>query len=160
MNCSIASLLIGSKLLTFTCYATETGKTEDEKQAIEAIETLGGKFLSSHSDLNLSNSQITDAGMEHLNGLTGLTSLDIRNTQLTDAGLEHIKNLTELSFLELDNTKVTDAGLKHLKGLTKLSELNLNNTQITDAGLQELKTSLPKCQISNEGNETPERGRN
>lgn len=112
MNSSIASLLIGSTLLTFTRYATETGKTEDEKQAIEAIETLGGKFLSSHSDLNLSNSQITDAGMEHL------------------------------------------------KGLTKLSELNLNNTQITDAGLQELKTSLPKCQISNEGNETPEGGRN
>ena len=45
---------------------------------------------------------------------------------MTDAGLEHLKGLTQLRVLNLANTKVTDAGLEHLKGLTQLRMLYLD----------------------------------
>jgi Leucine-rich repeat (LRR) protein len=57
------------------------------------------------------DTQISDAGLEHLKGLTSLTSL----------------NLTSLS---LKGSQITDTGLEHLKGLTSLTSLTLFGTQI------------------------------
>ena len=94
--------------------------------------------------LDLRNTRITDAGLIHLKGLTGLL-LDLSVTQITDAGLIHLKGLTGLQVLHLDGTQITDAGLIHLKGLTGLQELDLHNRQITDAGLAQLKKALPNC---------------
>ena len=46
---------------------------------------------------------------------------------MTDAGLEHLKGLTNLQWLDLGGISwVTDAGLEHLKGLTNLQSLDLN----------------------------------
>ena len=72
----------------------------------------------------------------HLKGLTKLKDLRLDATQVTDAGLVHLAGLTnrvpqpldhrrgagapggnELEALSND-TKITDAGLVHLKGLT------------------------------------------
>lgn len=68
------------------------------------------------------------------------------NRKVTDAGLEHLKGLTQLQHLILQNTKITDAGLEHLKGLTQLQQLNLN-TKVTDQGVERLQQALPKCKI-------------
>ncbi|MEO2016283.1 MAG: leucine-rich repeat domain-containing protein [Fuerstiella sp.] len=102
------------------------------------------KGLTSLRSLILRGPQITDAGLEHLKGLPSLRYLHIGGTQITDAGLVQLKGLTVLTTLYLNNTQVTDAGLVHLKGLTSLTELQLDHTQITDAGLKNLKelTSL------------------
>ena len=51
------------------------------------------------------------------------------STKVTDAGLEHLKGLTKLRFLELTNARVTDAGLAHLRGLTQLEDLQLYGTE-------------------------------
>ena len=45
-----------------------------------------------------------------------LSSLGLNRTQVTDAGLAHLKGLTKLSSLGLDGTLVTDAGLVQLGG--------------------------------------------
>ena len=74
--------------------------------------------------------------------------LGLWSTQITDAGLMHLKGLTNLEELGLSSTRVTDAGLVHLKGLTKLEKLGLVGTQVTDAGVAELQKALPKCRIS------------
>ena len=87
---------------------------------------------------NLCLSNVSDAGLAHLKGLTNL-SLILGGTQVTDAGLAHLKGLTKLKLLQLSGTQVTDAGLAHLKGLTKLRHLTLGGTQVTDAGLVHLK---------------------
>ena len=78
----------------------------------------------------------TDAGLEHLKGLTRLKSLTLFNTQITDAGLEHLKDLTSLSLLTLSfSNNITDGGLVHVKGLTNLNSLDLwGCARITGAG--------------------------
>jgi len=71
--------------------------------------------------LDLSHSKVTDAGLEHLKGLTRLQTLALSECmKVTDAGLERLKGLTQLQTLVLTRTQVTDAGLEHLKGLTQL----------------------------------------
>jgi hypothetical protein len=52
--------------------------------------------------------------------------------QVTDAGLEHIKGLTQLRTLDLTQTKVTGTGLEHLKGLTQLQTLKLLGIRSSD----------------------------
>ena len=61
--------------------------------------------------------------------------------------MEHLRGLTNLSSLDLHSTQVTDAGMIHLKGLSNLSFLNLVFTQVTDAGVEELKQALPRLTI-------------
>ena len=41
--------------------------------------------------LDLSRTQVSDAGLEHLKGLTSLTALDLSGTQVTDEGVEALK---------------------------------------------------------------------
>ena len=41
--------------------------------------------------------------------------LDLLGTEVTDAGLEHLKGLSELQSLDIHNTKVTDEGVKKLR---------------------------------------------
>jgi len=43
-----------------------------------------------------------------------LHTLILDNTQVTDAGLKHLKGLTNLQFLHLDGTQVTRRGVKEL----------------------------------------------
>ena len=70
------------------------------------------------------------------------------NTQVTDAGLAHLKGMTKLQTLDLADAQVTDAGLKHLHGLAQLKVLYLGGTNVTEAGVQELQKALPKATIN------------
>ena len=47
--------------------------------------------------------------------MTSLTILYLNDTDVTDAGLEHLKKLTNLDILHLGGTNVTDAGIADLK---------------------------------------------
>jgi hypothetical protein len=100
--------------------------------AIAEIERLGGTY---RCDEESSDKAIVDVR------LTG--------TQVTDADLEHLKGLTRLHALWLESTRVTDAGLEHLERLSNLRQLYLQNTRVTDAGVEKLKQALPNCEIRN-----------
>ncbi len=99
--------------------------------------------------LELEGTNITDAGLVHLEGLTRLKRLSLINTVITNKGLVHLKGLTQLQVLDLSATKITDQGLAKLKGLVNLRELNLGLTKVTNAGLSELKgfTQLRKLDL-------------
>lgn len=101
----------------------ETGRDE----AIAAVDEVGGKV------------QCDRAG--------SVAIVNLEHTQITDAGLEHLKGLTSLQELHLCFTQVTDASLEHLKGLTDLEWLEMYDTQVTDAGVNELKKAVPRCTI-------------
>ena len=106
------------------------------------------KGLTKLEELFLWGTNVTDSGLEHLKGLTNLIHLNLTNTDVTDAGLEHLTRLTNLEYLILDATKVTDAGLEHLQELTNLKILRLRYTKVTDAGVKKLQQALPNCEIA------------
>jgi len=91
-------------------------RNEPEKQAIAEIKRLGGTVMriGDWLSVDLSNTQVTDADLEHLKGVTSIHSLKLSNTQVSDAGLEHLKGLTDLIILDLRDTQVTDEGIKRL----------------------------------------------
>lgn len=95
-------------------------------------------------ELNLSQSNVTDAALEHVGKLKQLKSLNLHQTAITDRGLERIGQLTQLEVLSLSQTAITDAGLAKLSGLTELTFLGVDKTQTTEAGLIALKRALPK----------------
>jgi len=92
--------------------------------------------------------QVSDAGLFHLEGMTSLQALDLTQTKVSDAGLAHLRGMSSLDYLNLNGTQVTDAGLVHLKGMTSLQWIFLQETQVSDAGVTELQKALPRTTIS------------
>jgi len=72
----------------------------------------------------------------------------LSDTQITDAGLDYLGGLTNLEVLDLSDTQITDTGLGHLNGLTNLKLVGLSDTQITLEGAEALLEALPNCEIS------------
>ena len=148
MNRAVLLLVkLGLVLALVLCWAAEP-KAEEAK-AIAEIKKIGGwVFVDEKSpdkpaiSVQLGSSDVTDAGLVNIKGLTTLRWLQLRNTKVTDSGLVHLEGLTKLQSLDLLNTNVTDAGLVHLKGLTQLQSLDLRSTAVTDAGLDNLRGLL------------------
>jgi Leucine-rich repeat (LRR) protein len=88
--------------------------------------------------LDLDRTRVGDAGLAHLRGLSGLKGLGLSGTRVTDAGLTRLRVLRNLQGVNLDGTRVSDAGLADLKALPNLSTVVLSGTRITDAGLSDL----------------------
>ena len=51
----------------------------------------------------------------HLGGLAELKWLGLSNTKVTDDGLQHIRGLTELRYLCLFGTHVTEDGIREVR---------------------------------------------
>jgi len=92
-------------------------------------------------------SQITDASLDRLSQLDGISALLFFDTDITDAGLSRIKDFKGLTVLYLGQPKVTDTGLAHLKEATQLRVLNVRGAMGTDAGVADLQKSLANCKI-------------
>ena len=124
-------------------------KSEMSDSGLQALE---GLTLLQSLDLRLCD-KITDAGLRSLEGLTSLQSLGLRGCdKITDAGLRSLAGLTTLQSLDLYRCgQITDAGLRSLAGLTSLQSLDLSYCdEITDAGLRSLAglTSLQTLYLS------------
>jgi hypothetical protein len=100
---------------------------------------LGEDFFTTVVYASFVYSPVTDAGLEHLKGLTRLRGLAIVEAKATGVGLEPLKGMAQLQTLDFDLTPITDVGLKYLKGLRHLQLLHLGRTKVTDAGLEHLK---------------------
>src|SRR5262249_12679584 len=127
----------------------------EERQAVAAIEKLGGKVTRDEASpgkpvvkVDLSLSGVTDAGLAPVQGLRRLQALALSGTKVRDAGLGHLRGLQALRVLNLLHTGVTDAGLARLQGLAQLREPYLGGmgNRVTDAGLARLR-GLDRLQI-------------
>ena len=152
MNRIVLPMLSLGFLFVSLPLASAAEPNAEQAKAIAEIKKLGGKVTVDEKipdkpiiSVDLTDSMVSDAGLESLKGLAALQSLDLHGTEVTDAGLECLKGFTENRSLNLSDTKVTDAGPKRLKGLTKLQSLKLIDTKVTDAGLEHLK-GLTKLQ--------------
>jgi len=116
-----------------------------------ASELTDELFSKAASKLNpvsvvLSETAISDTGLQAMSGYRRIEAVFIRNTSITDAGLQTIGGLTSLMELDLTGTKITSAGLTHLSGLKNLKRLILDKTAVDDSGLDSLK-SLSKLAV-------------
>ena len=123
----------------------QESKTDQEK-AIAALVKRGGHVFQDETQpdrpvisVDLDETEIDDAGLSNLKGLTRLQLLSIDGTRITDIGLANLKGLTSLTDLSLDNTEIGDAGLAQLDGLKNLQKLSLDRTRVSDDGLRHLK---------------------
>ena len=98
--------------------------------------------------LDVSKTQITDAGLADIAQLPNLTRLHLEKTGITDAGIPHIAKLGKLEYLNLYGTKVSDAGIAQLKELKNLKKLFIWQTEVTDKGAADLQSALPDCEIN------------
>ena len=129
----------------------------------DALPELGG--------VALHNSQITDAGLEHLARLDNLWTVDLNGQQATRKGLAYLGDLPSLGRVRLygrsvtnatlanfdelpnlqrltvSNANVTNTGLVNLKSLPNLRQLSLIRTGVTDDGAEKLREALPNCEI-------------
>jgi uncharacterized membrane protein len=97
--------------------------------------------------LDLSGTQISDAGLAAVEQFPNLTRLHLNRTAITDAGMTHLARLSHLEYLNLYGTKITDAGLVPLAGLGNLRALYCWQTGVTTQGIDRLKASQPKLVV-------------
>ncbi len=121
----------------FRVHSVSLRESEVNSEVMGATLAMIGR-LNDLRSVDLSDLQITDAGMVHLRELNNLRWLFLDDTNVNDAKLEHVKRLIKLEWLHLDSTEITDAGLVNLKGLVGLIGLSLSYTQITFAGMEHL----------------------
>lgn len=99
------------------------------------------------------HSQITDAGLESVAGLTSLRWLDLSDSpQVSSAGMKHLHDLSQLEFVNLRRTDVTDEGLAHLQGKKYLLRLDLGMTKVTGTGLRHIMASTQLRELHFWGN--------
>jgi len=97
--------------------------------------------------LALCPTRITDRGLESLAGSSRLEDLRLGGWGITDAGLKHVCGLTRLRTLVIRSAQITDAGLKHLTGLRRLERLDLIDSGVTEKGAAEFRKALPDCDV-------------
>ena len=68
-----------------------------DEEPLIALDLLDARITKDHqspvTDVNLGKSQITDAGLVHLKGMTKLKLLGVRNIQITHADVAELQNL-------------------------------------------------------------------
>jgi beta-lactamase regulating signal transducer with metallopeptidase domain/Leucine-rich repeat (LRR) protein len=94
------------------------------------------KGLTNLTELDLSASQITDSGLLNLAGLAVLDRLNLSDTEITDAGVAQLSRLPRLRLVYLDRTRLTSDALRHFEALSNLGQVGVNYTEIGDDGLR------------------------
>lgn len=130
-----------SKLLCVDWVATP-GQVGDKE--VELLKPLGPNI----TELDLSDTKITDAALAVIGTFPRLTKLNVSNTGVTDAGIASLKTLTNLDYLAAHSTAVSDASLESLKSLRKLKNVYLWKTRVSSGSAAELQKALPGSSVS------------
>ncbi|MBI2825595.1 MAG: hypothetical protein HYX69_13005 [Planctomycetia bacterium] len=141
----LESLNVVSPKLTGAGLATLPAESLTELQLMGPFDDDGLKAAARFKNLKrlyINNTEVTDAGLAHIEGLDQLESVFLEDTKVTGAGLVHLAGLTKLTSLRLNTRDVHDDDLSHLAGLKKLAFLMLVNARITGRGLSHL-AALP-----------------
>jgi len=89
--------------------------------------------------LDLSQTRISDSGLEHLKSLQNITDLNCYYAEyLTEDGIAHLRNWKHLERLNLRGTRVTSKVFDSLAKLTSLRSLDIAFTQVEDEGFDQL----------------------
>jgi len=145
---SLATMLA---VVTVLCVSLSVvvNRAHRQRDAAASIKALGGYVRYDEPDETASEAFPREFLRRWLprDYLDEVRAVNLDGTQVTDAGLAHVQGLSELGWLCLGDAHVTDAGLAHLERLTGLQVLYLDGTQVTDTGLAKLREALPRCKV-------------
>lgn len=115
----------------------------DSVEAVWLDNGSGQQVVSNFSGEQSDNGPVivSDDVLAHVAAFSDLESLYLRDTDVSDAGLIHLQHLRRLQYLNLGFTRVTDDGMAILAGLPLLEGVGLANTEIGDAGVAKLAQS-------------------
>lgn len=100
-------------------------------------------------DVDLSGQTSIDARLEQMTiRLVRTRSLVLAGSDVTAAGLKHLQIATSLKSLDLRDTSITDADLQQLRGMEHLTFLALDGSRVTEAGMAEVRRLLPNTAIT------------
>jgi hypothetical protein len=97
------------------------------------------KLLPELRGASFSGSDLNDAGLALLCGLSQLENLNLQGTEITNDGLCELKKLESLKYLRLkENPQLTNSCILHLKQIRNLCDLQIQETGIDQDGLNRL----------------------
>jgi Leucine Rich Repeat (LRR) protein len=131
---AVASLKAGNPRLTTVYFEPKAPVVQDLRQQAAMVRNQLAKVI----ECKTSPWKLADGDFACLEGLANLDTLDLSDTFLTDAGLEHLKRLPRLRELILCRTQVTDAAVRTLKEMPALVHVDIEGTRITDEGRRAL----------------------
>lgn len=130
-----------SKLIAVAFVATPSAIGDKE---MELLKPLAANI----TDLDLSDTKVTDAAMAIVGTCTRLTKLNVSSTGITDAGIAALKGCPNLDWLAAHSTAVSSGSLETLKTLRKLKNVYLWKTRVDSSSAAELQKALPGSSVS------------
>lgn len=130
--------------------ADQQDKTEKKQAEIEKQESSLDKFNTALDETSLSiidSRRITDEILrERLKAYSGYQELDLSDSRVSDKGIEMLVGLPRLKTLVLRRCyKITDAGMTSLSKIPTLAEIDVRDTKVTTAGIAKL-VNLPELE--------------
>ncbi len=161
-HAGLTKLMGGLSLSLVVALVVGCGGKHDpnSKAATEFVLKLGGKVVSTESDLPIDTAakipesnfaireiDLTDAKFKNIDlnklaDLPYLESLNLHGTNLTDKGLAAITDLPRLQTLELSYTRVSDDEVSNLTRFPKLNKIFLYGTRVKQQTIDDLKSNL------------------
>ncbi|MEK6237125.1 MAG: hypothetical protein N2C14_20645, partial [Planctomycetales bacterium] len=90
---------------------------------------------------------LTDACVETLIRVTGLTVLGFGNTSITDTGIQLIAKMPKLEILDVSNTAVTHLCIPYLERIPNLWRIIAEDTELIDRDFAQLKAKNPNLKV-------------
>ncbi|WP_339742244.1 hypothetical protein [uncultured Rubinisphaera sp.] len=140
----VFAALIVLLLMFWTAYREQSSVAEIPG-FVESRQTILGRVQAVH--LN----DVTDAEIHRLvlADLGSLKSLQISESQLSAAGIDEICQLDELIFLNLAGTSFPESEVSKLSQLSQLEKLDLTNCGIPSQVVIDLQKQIPETRIFN-----------
>lgn len=129
-------------LLDWEPFWLELSETRISDQGVQAV--VGNQRLLA---IDLRESFISDDGVQALSSCQSLLEVNLNRTRVTDESVVHLAKLPKLESLHLWGARISDESVPLLGKLSGLRELYLNETQVTPAGLTRLRDALPQTKI-------------
>jgi hypothetical protein len=125
----LVALVLGLTAVGLPAPAWAVTPAAADTEAVAMVKARGGSVELDAAGhvvaVDLAERPATDADLEQLAGLEGLTKLEVWGAEISDRGLAAIARMKNLEQLVLENTDVTDAGAAKLVALENLRVLNL-----------------------------------
>lgn len=137
----VGPVAVGNPLLRVEWVSGASLVTDKE---VALLAPLAGNI----TELDLSDTKITDESLKVIAKMPKLTWLALNNTQVGDTGMEELKALQHLAWLNLHSTQVSDSGLSSLSGLKKLRRVYAWKSRITSTGAAAAQKATPELKVT------------